>query len=164
MDSEFWFKVGTLFCSFIASCFGVLNWWTVHRGRVDKFIVGLYSVRPELSPGTVMHVISCSDHPINIIDYGFIYEDGEIESIPFSYELGVYFPDNAIHFGSTVLEKRGDYFERGLDIQFSKQIIGSFAKSATQTTRQLYFMHNRPILDRILFWNKRRKLLNSQNA
>lgn len=159
MDVDHLAKWTTMLCSIAAAILSGINLWFNHRGKIDMFRVGLYPVRPDISPGTVMHVVSCSDYPIQIVDYGFIYEDGEIESLPLLKEAGDYIPPDFIHYGNTLLTKRGDYFESGLDIRLKKDVIGAFARSITQSKNKLYFLPPYILWKRIVFLKKRRQLL-----
>lgn len=159
MNEDLLLKWITMFSAIIAAVVSILNLWLSHKGKTDKFRVGLYFVRPDVSPGHVMHVVSLSDQPIEIVDFGFIYEDGNIESLPFACEVGEFASCELIHHGCTTLKKRGDFFESGFDVNVKQVIIGAFARSITQQKNKYYFLSKITLFERVKFWSKRRKIL-----
>ncbi len=149
----------TMISAIIAAGVSVITLWLNYKGKTDKFRIGLCSVRPDISPGHVMHVVSLSDHQIEIIDFGFIYEDGNIESLPFACEIGQFTDCDLIHHGCTILKKRGEFFESGFDVNVEQIIIGAFARSITQEKNKYYFLSKITLFKKIKFWSKRRKIL-----
>ena len=71
MDIESLTKQITLVGAVIAAFTGVWSLWLQMCGMRDHFTVGLRTVRPEIIRETMMHVVSHSDHPIHLADYGF---------------------------------------------------------------------------------------------
>jgi hypothetical protein len=71
-------------------------------------------MRPPISRGEWLHVVSQSDHQINLLDCGFIGPTGALLSLP---QLDNDHPgpgDEQVSVrGSTTFEKRGDLFEIG---------------------------------------------------
>lgn len=72
MDVESLTKQITLVGAVIAACTGVWSLWLQMRGKRDHYSVGTGTVRPEIIRETMIHVVSHSDHPIYLADYGFI--------------------------------------------------------------------------------------------
>lgn len=132
MNEALLMKWVTMISAIIAAGVSVITLWLNYKGKTDKFRIGLCSVRPDISPGHVMHVVSLSDHQVEIVDFGFIYEDGNIESLPFACEIGQFTDCDLIHHGCTILKKRGEFFESGFDVNVEQIIIGAFARSITQ--------------------------------
>lgn len=139
MDVELWTKWATLGGALIAAFSGVWSLLIQLRGKRDSYIVCLGSSQPEIVQETMMHVVSLSDHPIQIADYGFIDGDQRLRSIPL--ELEECFEDTqVIGRGESMLEGYSSVFERGY---VRRPVpIGAFARSATQSRPRLSFDSN----------------------
>lgn len=142
MDVDFWTKWATLAGVVIAAVSGVWSLLIQLRGKQDSFKVGMGTTSPEAAPLTFLHVVSRSDHPIKICDYGFIESDGRLYSIPMESDLGNHIAYEGVFRGSSMLEKRGDFFEIGYDR--TRQAIGCFALSNLQSKPKLAFSYDTP--------------------
>lgn len=136
MDVELWTKWATLGGAVIAAVSGVWSLLIQLRGKRDSYIVCLGSSQPEIVQEKMMHVVSRSDHPIRIADYGFIDSDYRLRSI--QLELEECFDDTqVIGRGESMLEGYSSVFERGYVRRHIP--IGAFARSATQSRPRLSF-------------------------
>ncbi|MBN3966192.1 hypothetical protein IMW75_13010 [Pseudomonas gregormendelii] len=143
MDVESLTKLITLVGAVIAACTGVWSLWLQMRGKRDRFAVRPGTVRPEIIRETMMHVVSHSDHPIQLADYGFIDPDFKFSSIPLERELSDFHDSHLYQRGESVLEKRSDYFEIGYIRRDTP--IGAFAKSVTQSRPTIGFAWDTPV-------------------
>jgi hypothetical protein len=123
---------------------GVVSLFLQFRGKRDAFSVGLGPVTPYAGTEKFMHVVSLSDHPIEIVDYGFIEEkEGrpreEFWSFPDATEHDPALMTDGIVLirGSRILEARNSSFEAGMD--YGPKILGAFARSITQEKPRLCF-------------------------
>ncbi|WP_415760591.1 hypothetical protein [Pseudomonas sp. LT1P18] len=143
MDVESLTKLITLAGAVIAACTGVWSLWLQMRGKRDRFTVGPGTVRPEILRETAMHVVSHSDHPIQLADYGFIDPDFQFSSIPLEQELYDFHDSHVFTRGESALEKRSDYFEIGYVRRDTP--IGAFARSVTQSRPRIGFAYDTPL-------------------
>ena len=143
MDVESLTKQITLVGAVIAACTGVWSLWLQMRGKRDHFSVGPGTVRPEIIRETMMHVVSHSDHPIELADYGFIDPDFQFASIPLEQELHDFQDSHVYTRGGSSLEKRSDYFEIGYIRRDTP--IGAFARSVTQSRPKIGFAYDTPL-------------------
>ena len=94
-----------------------------------------------------MHVVSLSDHPIQVSDYGFIDSDHRLRSI--QLELEECFDDTqVIGRGESLLDGYSSIFERGYVRRPAP--IGAFARSATQSRPRLSFDSDVPFWTRLV--------------
>lgn len=136
MDLDAWTAWVTLIGAVVGAITGSVSLWMQLRGKRDHFVVGLGSIRPEICRETLMHVVSRSDHQIQIADYGFIDMNHKLSSIPL--ELDEDFEDTQIiGRGEPLLEGYSSIFELGYIRRDTP--IGAFARSATQTRPRLSF-------------------------
>jgi hypothetical protein len=147
MDVDFWTKWTTLAVAVVAAISGVWSLLIQLRGKRDSFKVGMGTVTPEVLREAVMHVVSVSEHPIKISDFGFIEQNGQLTSIPMEAELVGYIAHEALFRGSTLLEKRGDTMEVGYCR--NKVAIGCFALTNLQSRPKLAFSYDTPTWRRI---------------
>lgn len=147
MDVDFWTKWATLAVAVVAAISGVWSLLIQLRGKRDSFKVGMGTISPEVLPEVVMHVVSISEHPIKISDYGFIELNGQLTSIPMEAELTSYISHEGLFRGATLLEKRGDAMEVGYCRR--RAVIGCFALTNLQSRPKLAFSYDTPIWKRI---------------
>ena len=84
-----WEEIGkqvTVIGAVIAAITGSLNLWLQMRGKHDRFVVRMGGLSPSIEPETMMHVVSLSDHPIKLTDWGFIENDGRFQSARIAWE------------------------------------------------------------------------------
>lgn len=142
MDVDFWTKWATLGGAVIAAVSGVWSLLIQLRGKRDSFKVGMGTISPEVIEEVVMHVVSISDHPIKISDYGFIELNGQLTSIPMEAELTSYIAHEGLFRGSTTLVKRGDSMEVGYCRR--RAVIGCFALTNLQSRPNIAFGYDTP--------------------
>lgn len=122
----------TLIGAVIAAVAGVWNLALQFRGTKDKFKVRLGTATPQIRPETFLHIVSLSDHPIVIADYGFIEEKEKFWSFRLELDadpsLGQ--GDSISYNGSPNMAKRSEIFEVGME--FRDVVIGAFAHTITQ--------------------------------
>lgn len=155
MDVESLTKLITLAGAVIAACTGVWSLWLQMRGKRDRFSVGPGTVRPEIAQETMMHVVSHSDHPIQLADYGFIDSDFQFASILLEQELHDFHDSHVYTRGGSTLEKRSDFFEIGYIRRDTP--IGAYARTVTQTTPRLGFAYDTPTWKKL--WVRARMLI-----
>lgn len=153
MDVVFWTGWVTLVGAVIAAFTGVLSvvWQVV--GKRDRFRVSMGSIAPAANEATMLHIVSKSDHPIKIADFGFIEKNGSLSSIPMDNDLGGYIAHEGISRGSSALTQRGDAMECGY-IR-TRPVIGCYARSNLQSRPSLAFSYDTPLLKR---WRVRLKV------
>ncbi len=127
----------TVVGALVAAITGVWNLLLQMRGKRDRFVVRLGPVSPDNGQETMMHVVSHSDHPIKIADYGFIEEDGRFQSMRMMWATGNLHTDEITTVGSTDLASRGAVFEQGYIRRASS--LGAFATSTIQTRPRICF-------------------------
>lgn len=147
MNVDFWTQWVTLAVAIVAAVSGVWNLLIQLRGKRDSFKVGMGTVSPEVLPEVMMHVISTSEHPITVSDYGFIELDGRLTSIPLEAELSSYISHEGLFRGSTRLEKRGDAMEVGYSRR--RAVIGCFALTNLQSRPKISFSYSTPTWTRM---------------
>lgn len=147
MDVDSWTKWTTLAVAVVAAVSGVWSLLIQLRGKRDSFKVGMGTISPEVIPEVVMHVVSISEHPIKVSDYGFVELTGQLTSIPMEAELASYISHEGLFRGATLLEKRGDSMEVGYCRR--RAVIGCFALTNLQSRPKLAFSYDTPIWKRI---------------
>lgn len=116
---------------------GVLGYWEKINEKSDRIKVRFGPLHPPIAPGESLHVLSQSDHQLQVHDYGFIDERGRLLSLPdlwantFDDQ-----EDGTATRGKTTLEKRGDIWEVAYVTLRDKQ-IGAYAKTVGQTSRSV---------------------------
>lgn len=104
----------TILGSSTAAGTGIWNVWYQMRGKYDKFIVGLDSIEPTIEQETMIHVVSLSDHPIKLKDWGFIESDGKFFSFRLAWDAGAIRSEEILSRGEPILGERNATFETGL--------------------------------------------------
>jgi len=137
----------TVVGAFVAAVTGVWNLSLQIRGKQDRFAVGLGSVSPTIEQETMMHVVSHSDHPIKLKDWGFIEPSGSLRSIPLSWETSDLQSDDIVSRGSSELVTRGAVFETGYLRRMNP--IGAFAIGVTQQRPHICFDPDVPYWRRV---------------
>lgn len=97
-------------------------------------------------PETSFHVVSKSDHPIKLKDYGFIEEGGILESIPFALDVGALMKEGLYEYGSSNLKSRNDVWQTGYIRK--KPVLGAYALSVTETRPTICFNYE------VKWWTK----------
>ena len=106
--------------------------------RKDRFVVKYGSYRSEMDDRDAMFIVSKSFRPISIRNYGFIKEDGQLESIPWIGEC-------ALECDNYGIEKRGTLenmeYNQICEIKCRTVgcIVGAFAIGSTQNFPKLAF-------------------------
>lgn len=147
MGLEDFVKLVTAIGAVIAAITGVWNLFLQLRGKYDNFAVGLDSVSPTIEPETMMHVVSHSDHPIELTDWGFIEADGRFRSFLMDLEAGSLQGDEIYSRGSSKLEGFGAHFDTGY--KRKTRSFGAYAISVMQKRPRLYFTSEMPYWRRI---------------
>lgn len=155
MDADSITKWLTVIGAIVGSVSGIWSLYLQLRGKRDTFLVQLGSLQPDTLPLTFMHVVSLSEHPIKIIDYGYIERNGRLVSIPWEAELDVHARMSVMTVGSPNLESWGASFEAGYNR--GGHLIGAFARSPTQLKPRLQFtpashLHQRVWTRLRVFW------------
>ncbi len=121
----------------VAAVTGIWNVWWQTRGKHDRFMIGLGAVTPTIEKETVIYVVSLSDHPIILKDWGFIEPDGKFNSLPYAGEAGELRDEETVSRGNSKLGDRSATFEMGYERK--QQPLGAYAISVTQKRPRLYF-------------------------
>ena len=121
----------------VAAIASVWNLALQVRGKRDRLVVGLGSVSPSTDEETLLHVVSYSDHPIKLSDWGFIEADGRFSSIVMDWETGTLRSAEVLTRGSSELVGFGSHFESGCVRREAPS--GAYAVSITRRSPFLYF-------------------------
>ena len=133
----------TLVGAVIAAAAGVWNLLLQMRGTRDRFLVRLGAMSPTIEEETMMSVVSLSDHPIRLIDWGFIEANGSFTSFILEWEVGGLQSEEITARGTTRLEDFGQHFETGYVRRESP--LGAYAVSATQRRPVITFDTGMPM-------------------
>lgn len=136
----------TLAGAVIAATAGVWNLILQIRGKRDLFLVRLGSLAPAIEEETMLSVVSRSDHPIRLIDWGFIEANGSFTSFILEWEVGGLHSEEITARGTPRLENFGQHFETGYVRRESP--MGAYAISATQRRPVITFDTGMPIWQR----------------
>ena len=121
----------------IAAATGIWNLVLQLRGKRDCFIVRLGDIFPSIDRETMMHVVNLSDHPVKLVDWGFIEADGTFRSFRLDWEAGSLQNEEITSRGSNDLASFGDHFATGYVRR--NEPHGAFALSSTQLRPRLCF-------------------------
>lgn len=148
-----WEEVGkliTVIGAVIAAATGIWNFWWQIRGKNDRFAVRMGGLSPSIEQETMMHVVSLSDHPIKLKDWGFIESDGSFQSARMAWETDQLHSEETTHRGSPDFAKRSDFYEWRYICQ--NPPLGAFAVSVTQQRPSICFNSNAPYWRRLWIW------------
>lgn len=143
---EVWKQI-TVIGAVIAAMTGVWNFWWQIRGKNDRFVVRMGELSPSIEPETMMHVVSLSDHPIKLKDWGFIETDGSFQSARMAWETGQLHSEETTDRGTPDFARRNDFYEWGYIRR--KPILGAFAVSVTQQSPRICFNSDAPYWRRV---------------
>lgn len=147
----------TLLGAVTAAAAGVWNLILQMRGKRDLFLVRLGSLAPAIEEETMLSVVSRSDHPIRLIDWGFIEANGSFTSFILEWEVGGLQSEEITARGTPRLENFGQHFETGYVRRESP--LGAYAVSATQRRPVITFDAGMPMWRR--GWIRMRLLFQS---
>jgi hypothetical protein len=143
-------KIITLIGAVIAAAASLLNLWWTHRTKVDRIVVQFGPTRPPIGPGEWLHIVSQSDHQINLRDYGFVGPTGALLSLPLLDADSPGDEDDGVGLrGKTTFEKRGDIFEIG-PVKLGGQQIGAYAVTLGSERYVVGFNYDVPLLKRLV--------------
>lgn len=131
----------------VAAIAGVWNLRLQLRGRRDHFVVRLGSASPSIEQETMLHVVSHSDHPVKLTDWGFIEADGRFRSFLMDWETGWLQNEEIISRGTSKLERFGAHFETGFVRKDTPH--GAYAISITQRRPCVCFAPAMPLRRRL---------------
>jgi hypothetical protein len=137
----------TLVGAVVAGLTGLLNAALQIRGKRDQFKVDPYSSSHRSDPRDFMQVINLSDHPIQLLDWGWIDKDGRLRSIRDESGEPDFEGHESITVSSPKLESRNEMFLVGY--RRTKSPIGAYARSATQKCPKISFKYDVPALKRL---------------
>lgn len=138
----------TLLGALVAAGAGVWNLILQMRGKRDLFFVRLGYLSPVIEEETMMSVVSRSDHPIRLTDWGFIEADGVFTSLIMESETGGIHSEEIEARGTSRLEGFGQHFEAGYVRR--ERPLGAYAISATQRSPVIAFSAKMPMWWRVL--------------
>jgi len=144
----------TLLGALVAAGAGVWNLILQMRGKRDLFLVRLGSLSPVIEEETMMSVVSRSDHPIRLTDWGFIEANGTFTSLIMEWEAGGIHSEEIETRGTSRLEGFGQHFETGYVRR--EMPLGAYAISATQRSPVITFDTTMPMWRRV--WIRMRLL------
>lgn len=136
----------TLIAAVLAAIGSFLNL----RGKRDKIKVGYGPLHPPLDSKEYVHVVSLSDHPIDIIDYGFVMQRGQLLSLPDRLAHDPYDGECFID-GSRKLESRNEAFEGSIALMGMGLPVGAYARTNSQTRPTIDFRWDMPWWKRLWF-------------
>lgn len=123
-------------------CYWCLESPITYSREARRFLVRLGTVSPSIEPATMLHVVSHSDHPIKLTDWGFIGAKGSFHSFQLDWDAGELQNEEISSHGSSDLADRGAFFESGY-VRMTEP-LGAYAKSVMQTRPRLYFNSEMP--------------------
>lgn len=132
----------------VAAVASVWNLLLQLRGKHDSFAVRLGGSSPSINQETMLHVVSRSDHPIKLTDWGFIEANGRFTSFLMEWEVGGLQSEEIASRGSPELERFGSNFETGYTRR--DNVYGAYAISVTQPRPSVCFAGAMPIWRR--YW------------
>lgn len=133
----------TLVGASVAAIAGVWNLLLQLRGKRDRFVVRLGSASPSIEQETMLHVVSHTDHPVKLKDWGFIEADGRFRSFLMDWETGSLQNEEITSRGSSELERFGAHFETGYVRKDAP--LGAYAISITQRRPYVCFAPAMPL-------------------
>lgn len=136
----------TLVAATVAAVAGVCNLRWKYRENSDRIRVGCGLIRPQISPGEFLHVVSLCDHPVRIADFGYVMRVGKLLSLP-QLDSDEPSDDQRIIYGSSVLESRNATFETGTTLR--RQPLGDYAITTSQSRPQIAFRDDTPCWRRL---------------
>jgi len=144
----------TLAGAVVGGVTGALTYWSKATEKRDRIMVGFGPLTPSIAPGYALHVLSQSDHNMQLFDYGFIDRRGHLLSLPDMWANSDDDPGEGtwLH-GKTLLEKRGDIWEVAY-LRLRDEQIGVYAITVGQTWRRMDFHPSLPWYRRIYLWWK----------
>jgi hypothetical protein len=131
----------TLIAAVVAAVASGANLWFKYREKSDKIKVASGLIYPQIEPGYFLNVISLSDHPMQLADYGYILRRGRLRSLPY---LDVNEPDYDARttIGTAFLESRNASFETGVTLRDPP--VGVYAITTGQSRPTLAFRPDTP--------------------
>lgn len=137
----------TLIGVLVAAIAGVWNLLLQFRGKRDHFVVRLGSASPSIDRETMLHVVSYTDHPVKLTDWGFIEADGRFRSFRMDWETGGLETEQITSRGDSELEGFGAHFETGYVRKAAP--LGAYAISITQRRPYVCFAPEMPLWRRL---------------
>lgn len=131
----------------VAAITGIVNLGLLLRGKRDKFEIRMGPVSPTYYEESMFHVVSKSDHPIKLRDWGFINERRKFESFLLDFDCGQLHDEHVVQQGKPELEKHGAYY--GTGYIRTNNPIGAYALSVGQTRPQVAFSSDTPLSVRL---------------
>ncbi|WP_306168836.1 hypothetical protein [Halomonas sp. MMSF_3323] len=133
----------------IAAVVSVMNYHQSVSMRKDRIKVSLWPISFEARPGLDLHIINRRSHKTQVVDYGFIDDEGYLHSMVVLSELGELHSSDTIVSGSTLMVEPSDFFEFGVIESPVDNVCGAYAK--TSYSDKLFFMisSNLPFHDRL---------------
>nr|GEU29185.1 hypothetical protein [Tanacetum cinerariifolium] len=129
----------TLAGAVVGGVTGALTYWSKVSEKHDRIKVGFGSLSPPVASGEALHVLSQSDHKLQIHDYGFVDESGRLLSLPDLWANSLDDRDDGTCTrGTTTLEKRGEIWEVAY-VRLRDRQIGAYAMTVGQTRRRVNF-------------------------
>lgn len=147
----------TLAGAVVAAVAGVWNLIFQMRGKRDLLLVQLGSLSPTIEEETMLSVVSRSDHPVRLTDWGFIEANGSFTSFLMEGEVGDLQSEDITSRGNARLESFGQHFETGYVRR--ERPLGAYAISATQRRPVITFDTGMPMWRR--GWIRMRLLFQS---
>lgn len=137
----------TLLGAMVAAGAGVWNLILQMRGKCDLVLVQLGSLSPAIEEETMLSVVSRSDHPIRLTDWGFIEANGTFTSLIMEIEADLLHVEEIVQRGSSRLESFGQHFETGYSR--CRAPLGAYAITATQHRPVIAFNRAVPVWRRV---------------
>jgi len=130
----------TLVAAVLAAFASIVYLWWKYREKSDRIKVGCGTLS-SFAPGEFLHVVNVCDHPVRLVDYGYVMPGGELKSLP---QLDEEEPDNCsrITYGNLLLETRNASFETGTE--FRGHPVGVYAITNSQTRPTVAFQQSTP--------------------
>jgi len=133
----------TLAGAVVAALTSSVNLLLQMRGKHDRFLVRLGTTSPTIEQETMLSVVSQSDHPMRLTDWGFVEANGTFTSFIMEWEVGAFNGKEITSRGSAALESFGQHFETGYVRR--EEPSGAYAISATQQRPVITFNTTMPL-------------------
>ena len=141
-------KWGTFGGAIIAGLTGLYTLYLKHRDENQRLRVGLGPIHARISPATEMYAINHGMRKVELADYGFIQDRGQLFSAPIEAELEPQAWGGKPSFSLEHLEHLCVGFEGYRNVE----VIGAYAMSATNRKLWITFSKEVSLWKKVWLW------------
>lgn len=137
-------ELATIVGVVVAAVASVTNLYLQLRDRGDRYVLRFGSLTPPYSPGQSLYVVNRSKHPILFVDYGFVFENGSLYSLP-DHDTNDFDDDQKFY----LLDVVEPGFQQQAGTTYQIACCAAYAISSTQRIPSLSFRHGTPWILRL---------------